>query len=77
MKVRAIKRGFFGGIYRTPGDEFDCPPDAFSKSWMQSVKEGFNVPIPKQEGIPPLEIPSLINKDRSKQRKTRLSKKTI
>ena len=77
MKVVAVKRGFFGGIYRTPGDEFDCPPDAFSKIWMRNLKEGFNEPIVKEEGIPPLEIPSLMNKDRSKQRKTRLSKKTI
>ena len=74
MKVRAIKRGFFGGVYRIVGAEFDCPPETFSVNWMQKLKEGFNPPIIKEEGIPPLEIPSLMNKPK---RKPRLSKKTI
>ena len=74
MKVVAVKRGFFGGIYRTPGDEFDCPPESFSQNWMKKLKEGFNEPIIKEAGIPRLEIPSLMNKPKLK---PRLSKKTI
>jgi hypothetical protein len=65
MKVRAIKRGFFGGIYRVPNVkphcEFDCPSDQVSSIWMREVQEG-DKPIEKPEGYVPLEIPSLINK---------------
>jgi hypothetical protein len=61
MKVRAIKRGFFGGQYRRVGDEFDCPPEEVSPIWMRKIQEG-DKPIEKPEGYVPLEIPSLINK---------------
>ena len=76
MKVRAIKRGFFGGIYRTPGDEFDCPAEAVSINWMQEIKPGFNKPITKLEGIPALEIPSLMDKPK-RRRKPKVKNDTI
>jgi len=68
MKVRAIKRGFFGGLYRKPGDEFDCPSEAeFSKNWMKRLGKGKAEPIPKpKKGYIPLEIPSLMNKKPTK-----------
>ena len=62
MKVRAIKRGYFGGQYRRPGDTFDCPSDqAFSKRWMEKVKKGkkSGAEIPDEGTFAPLEIPSL------------------
>lgn len=58
MKVRAVKRGFFGGLYRRPGDCFDCPEDAFSTRWMEEVTEDMQ-PI-KEEVYKPLEAPSLV-----------------
>lgn len=64
MEVRAIKRGFFGGQYRRPGDCFDCPSETFSSNWMEKVEEGMK-PF-KEDKYKPLEIPSLINKKRKK-----------
>tara|TARA_R110000824_G_scaffold76487_6_gene193733 strand:+ start:714 stop:941 length:228 start_codon:yes stop_codon:yes gene_type:complete len=62
LKVRAIKRGFFGGQYRLIGDEFECPEGALSKTWME-VKSSKNKPIKKpKDGYVPLEIPDLMNK---------------
>lgn len=66
MKVRAIKRGFFGGQYRRPGDEFDCPSEAFSSKWMEKLKKGKNKPLPEPDAYIPLEIPSLMNKSDEK-----------
>lgn len=64
MRVRAIKRGFFGGEYRRPGDEFDCPSNAFSKVWMEKLVKGKPKPLKKPiDGYVPLEIPSLMNKE--------------
>lgn len=66
MKVRAIKRGFFGGVYRQPGAKFDCPSEAFSEVWMEKLKKGRPTPIKKPEdGYIPLEIPSLIDKHKN------------
>lgn len=62
MKVRAVKRGFFGGQYRRPGDEFDCPSESFSEAWMEKLKKGKVKPLPKPDEYVPLEIPSLMNK---------------
>ncbi len=61
MKVRAIKRGFFDGEYRRPGDKFDCPSEAFSSVWMEKLTKGKTKPLEKSEYVP-LEIPSLMNK---------------
>ena len=76
MEVRAIKRGFFGGVYRRPGDKFDCPSDAFSSNWMEKLTKGVKPkPLEKPEnGYEPLEIPSLINKPK-KVKKAKTSKK--
>jgi len=62
MKVRAVKRGFFGGIYRLPGAEFDCPSDQVSKVWMRPVKKGEVKQKAESTGYIPLEIPSLMSK---------------
>lgn len=71
MIVRAIKRGFFGGEYRRPGDEFDCPSAAFSEVWMEKVTKGDMPPLDKPEaGYVPLEIPSLMNKPKKKKAKS-------
>jgi len=64
MRVRAIKRGFFGGVYRRPGDKFDCPSDAFSPNWMEKLTKGKAKPLPEKDGYVPLEIPSLMNKEK-------------
>jgi len=57
MLVRAVKRGFFGGLYRRPGDRFECSSEAFSSNWMEEVTEDMQ-PI-KKEAYQPLEAPSL------------------
>lgn len=57
MDVRAVKRGFFGGLYRRPGDCFECPSEAFSSNWMEEVTEDIK-PL-KEESYKPLESPSL------------------
>ena len=64
MEVRAIKRGFFAGVYRRPGDKFNCPSDAFSSNWMEKLTKGVKPkPLEKPEnGYEPLEIPSLAKK---------------
>ena len=67
MKVRAKKRGFFGGQYYTPGDglEFECDEKAFSKNWMEKVdgRKKSSVVKPDAKQYVPLEIPSLMNKE--------------
>jgi len=62
MKVRALKRGFYGGEYRRPGDEFECDKDEVG-SWMEKLSKGKKKPLEKpKDGYVPLEIPSLMNK---------------
>ena len=66
MKVRAIKRGFFGGVYRRPKDEFECSSSEFSKSWMEPAKVNATkskVQLPRDDGYTSLEIPSLMSKE--------------
>lgn len=71
MKVKAIKRGYFGGEYRLPGDVFDCPSEqAFSKRWMQKVKKGKQAELPMKDEsrfdsleIPSLEYPEIVNRN--------------
>jgi len=63
MKVRAIKRGFFGGEYRKPGGEpFDCSKSEFSSNWMEVVRKN-SKPL-DLGGYVPLEIPGLMYKDK-------------
>jgi hypothetical protein len=63
LKVRAIKRGFFGGQYRLPDDRFDCPEDQLSKVWMEVLGSKKPKPLKKpKDGYEPLEIPDLMNK---------------
>ena len=76
MKVRAIKRGFFGGLYRLPGgrdSEFECPSESFSSNWMEKITEDTK-PL-EVEAYKPLEIPSLMNKGKEKKTKTLSLKK--
>ena len=67
MKVRAKKRGFFGGVYYTPGDgkEFECDSKAFSDVWMEKVdgRKKSSVVKPSANEYVPLEIHSLMNKE--------------
>ena len=69
MKVRAIKRGFTGGIYRRPGDEFDCPSDAFCPIWMIKLEKGVEPYEEPKDKYVPLEIPSLMNKEKKEEKK--------
>jgi hypothetical protein len=66
MLVRAVKRGFFGGVYRRQGDEFNCPSDRVSSVWMEEVKKGDKTIEKEPETYVPLEIPSLMNKPKRK-----------
>ena len=73
MEVRAIKRGFFGGVYRRPGDKFDCPSESFSSKWMEKIQKGVEPKPLKKSEYEPLEIPSLLNKPKKKAKKVKLS----
>jgi len=66
MKVRAKKRGFFGGIYYPAGDSrvFEVTEDQYSSNWMEKV-DGRKKKKPEdkpKDGYVPLEIPSLMEK---------------
>jgi hypothetical protein len=63
MKVRAIKRGFYGGIYRRRGDVFDCSSPDFSSKWMEKVGKKKPTPLPSID-YEPLEIPSLAERSK-------------
>ena len=39
MKVQAIKRGYFGGQIREPGETFEISSKKALGSWMQAVEE--------------------------------------
>jgi hypothetical protein len=69
MEVRAVKRGFYDGIYRRIGDKFDCPSDQVSKIWMRPVTKGEVEQKVESDGYTPLEIPSLMNKPKKKVKK--------
>ena len=45
MRVRAIKRGFYGQL-RHVGDEFDCPKEMLGL-WMEVLKVPDPVPLKK------------------------------
>ena len=62
MKVKAVKRGFYAGVYRRVGDEFDCLSEEVSKVWMKPVMKGDVEQKVELDGYTPLEIPSLMNK---------------
>jgi len=65
FKVVAIKRGFFGGIYRTPGDGlvFEVTEAEYSARWMEKTNsKKKRVTEKREDGYIPLEAPSLINK---------------
>ncbi len=64
MEVRAFKRGFLGGLYRRPGDVFECPDDAFSANWMEKTKSKMKPLEAPKDGYVPLEIPDLMKKDK-------------
>jgi len=67
MKVAALMRGFSNGVYRRSGEEFDCSDDDFVSSWMVNLeKAGAVKPVVKIDDYVPLEIPSLMGKNREK-----------
>jgi len=80
MKVRAIKRGFFGGQYRSPDNpknvEFELDSeDQFSDNWMEKVSvakkaakpiDNSDIKETKDFKVEPLEIPGLTNKKEEK-----------
>lgn len=77
MIVTAIRRGFFGGEMKKVGDKFDCPTEAeFSKNWMKKgeakVKkiDNSNVKSTLDVKHEPLEIPSLLKKEKKTEKKT-------
>lgn len=76
MKVRAIKRGFFDGVYRRPGDEFDCPSDAFSANWMLKLEKGVEPYKEPKAAYVPLEIPDLYIKEQKEKEQKPAKKKT-
>ena len=62
MMVRALKRGFYGGEYRKPGDKFECPKEEMG-TWMEKVTKANSKQVEEPtSGYVPLEIPSLMNK---------------
>lgn len=65
MWVRVIKRAFIEGQYRRPGEVFDCPAKSFSPNWGEKVKKGTESKVVEPTGYVPLEIPSLMQKDRT------------
>jgi len=65
MEVQAKKRGFFGGLYRRPGDKFNCSQGEFSENWMEVVTTKTK-PYEKPE-YEPLEIPALMQKPDAKE----------
>jgi hypothetical protein len=68
MKVTAIKRGFIHGVFRKPGDKFECTKKEFSTAWMSEgeskSKDIDNSKVKKGEDVKreSLEIPSLMEK---------------
>lgn len=38
MRVKAIQAGHIGGLYRSPGDEFDVPEGTHLGGWMVPVE---------------------------------------
>lgn len=82
MKVVAIKNGFIHGLFRRVGAEFECSKEEFSDVWMSEYKSDVPEPIDnskvkKAEDVKhePLEIPSLMNKEK-KPAKKKAAKKT-
>lgn len=66
MEVQAKKRGFYGGLYRRPGDKFECTEAEFSKNWMEVITPKTKAYVkPKYE---PLEIPALMKKPKAKKK---------
>lgn len=73
MIVTAIKRGFYDGIMRKPGDKFDCKTDQeFSANWMKKgdavVKKIDNSKVKSTLEVvhERLEIPDFTKEDKEK-----------
>lgn len=41
IRVKAVHRGYFGGLIREPGDEFEAPVDMASNWWEPVEGEAF------------------------------------
>lgn len=48
IRVKATKRGYYAGVIREPGDEFEIKDKSKMGSWMQI--------IPGQEAIAPAQV---------------------
>lgn len=79
MKVAALTRGFSNGTYRRVGEEFDCSEEDFVSSWMINLeKAGAVKPVTKLGDYVPLEIPSLMGKERKpKPKKAKVKKEEV
>jgi len=81
MKVTATRRGFIHGVYRKPGDKFECSTKEFSEAWMTegdvTPKTFDNDNVDKAENVKreSLEIPSLMNKDKDEEKAIEKEKK--
>ena len=76
MKVAALTRGFSNGTYRRLGEEFNCSESDFVSSWMINLeKAGAVKPVTKLGDYVPLEIPSLMGKERKPKSKKAKAKK--
>ena len=80
MKVIAIKRGFIHGELKNIGDNFECTSDEFSNVWMSedikdipSQKDNSKVKKIEDVEFEPLEIPSLMNKERKPKKNKKVS----
>lgn len=38
MRVKAVRAGYYGNIYREPGSEFEIADDEKPGSWMESLE---------------------------------------
>lgn len=80
MKVIAIKRGFIHGELKRVGDAFECTKEQFAEEWMSEDIKDIPSPIDnskvkKVEDVvfEPLEIPSLMNKEKKPKKNKKVS----
>ena len=80
MKVIAIKRGFIHGELKRVGDAFECTNEQFADAWMSEDIKDIPSPIDnskvkKVEDVKhePLEIPSLMNKEKKPKKNKKVS----
>jgi hypothetical protein len=81
MKVTAIKPVFIHGVYRRPGDKFECSEKEFSSIAMKKGEVTLDVidnsKVKKAEEVKhvPLEIPSLVDMVKKEEKEEKPKKK--